>query len=179
MFKYFCRKSGLLLLYPFIFVALLCYRSQTKSSKDEVFKSPNISSFNVKKLNDVKLYSEETSLTPTLYSETSLTPTFYSEETSVTATLTTDETEETTTLYSEETSVTSSLYSEETLVTTTLTTDERQFREWLEKKDALKRNVERVCKKYGKSLSMDIKMDMFMYESEHKILFCRNAKVGK
>ena len=126
MLKYFCQKSGLLFLIPIIFVAVLCYRIQSKSIKNEVFKSPNISSCCVKQLNDVKLYSKETS------------------------------------------------------ERTSLTVGERQFRVWLEKKDALNRNVERVCKKYGKSLSiLDIQMGMFMYESEHKILFCRNAKVGK
>ena len=125
MLKYFCQKSGLLLLIPIIFVAVLCYRIQSKSSHDEIFKSPNISSFCVKQFNDVKLYSKETS------------------------------------------------------VRTSLTVVERRFRVWLEKKDALNRNVERVCKKYGKSLSMEIEMGMFMYESEHKLLFCRNAKVGK
>ena len=127
MLKYFCQKSGLLLLIPIIFVAGLCYRIQSKSIKNEVFKSPNISSCCAEQLNDVKLYSKET----------------LSERTS-------------------------------------LTVGERRFRVWLEKKDALNRNVERVCKKYGKSLSMlDIQMGMFMYESEHRILFCRNAKVGK
>ena len=125
MLKYFCQKSGLLLLIPIIFVAVLCYQIMNYSSKNEIFKSPNISSFCVKQFNDVKLYSKETS------------------------------------------------------VRTSLTVVERRFRVWLEKKDALNRNVERVCKKYGKSLSMEIEMGMFMYESEHKILFCRNAKVGK
>ena len=70
---------------------MLCYRIQSKSSHNEIFKSPNISSFFEKQLNDVKLYSKEASMR------------------------------------------------------TSLTADERQFRVWLEKKDALNRNVERVC----------------------------------
>ena len=117
MLKYFCQKFGLLLLIPIIFVAVLSYQIQSNSSKNEIFKSPNISSFCGRQLSDAKLYSKENSV--------------------------------------------------------------RQIRVWLEEKDALNRNVERVCKKYGKSLSMEIEMGMFMYESEHKILFCRNAKVGK
>ena len=147
MLKYFYKKSGLLLLIPIIIlICVLCYKIQGKrKSLDEVFKSPNIASVNEKKIDEVKLYSEETSVTPSVYSK--------------------------------DTSVTPSVYSKDTSVTPSLTNDQEQFKVWLEKKEILNMNVERVCKKYGKSLSMVIKRGMFMYESEHKILFCRNAKV--
>ena len=49
MLKYFCQKSGLLFLIPIIFVAVLFYRIQSKSIKNEVFKSPNISSTSLMK----------------------------------------------------------------------------------------------------------------------------------
>lgn len=55
--------------------------------------------------------------------------------------------------------------------------DEEQFQAWLKQKDELSENVARVCKKYGQTLRKKIPMKEFMYDSEHDLLFCRNAKV--
>lgn len=56
--------------------------------------------------------------------------------------------------------------------------DEGQFKIWLGKKDDLNRNVKKVCRKYGQKLRKIVPMKEFMYDSEHDLLFCRNAKVG-
>ena len=55
--------------------------------------------------------------------------------------------------------------------------DEQQFKAWLKEKDNLSENVAKVCKKYGSSLRKKVPMKEFMYDSEHDLLFCRNAKV--
>ena len=55
--------------------------------------------------------------------------------------------------------------------------DEGQFKIWLGKKDDLNRNVKKVCRKYGQKLRKIVPMKEFMYDSEHDLLFCRNAKV--
>ena len=55
--------------------------------------------------------------------------------------------------------------------------DKDQFREWLKQKHAFSQNVERVCRKYGSTLRKKVSMKQFMYDSEHDLLFCRNAKV--
>ena len=55
--------------------------------------------------------------------------------------------------------------------------DKDQFRAWLKQKHALSINVERVCRKYGSTLRKKVSMKQFMYDSEHNLLFCRNAKV--
>ena len=41
----------------------------------------------------------------------------------------------------------------------------------------IKENVRKVCDKYGKSVSRNVPKHQFMYDSKHKLLFCRNAKV--
>jgi len=56
--------------------------------------------------------------------------------------------------------------------------DEEQFKAWLKQKHDLSQNVDRVCRKYGHSLRKRVSMKEFMYDSEHDLLFCRNAKVG-
>ena len=67
----------------------------------------------------------------------------------------------------------------ETLLKMMLTSDEKQKKTWLERKDSLNTNIDRVCKKYGKSISKDVDTrNMFMFDSEHDLLFCRNAKVN-
>ena len=55
--------------------------------------------------------------------------------------------------------------------------DEGQFKIWLGKKYDLNRNVKKVCRKYGQKLRKIVPMKEFMYDSEHDLLFCRNAKV--
>ena len=55
--------------------------------------------------------------------------------------------------------------------------DKDQFRAWLKQKHAFSQNVERVCRKYGSTLRKKVSMKQFMYDSEHDLLFCRNAKV--
>ena len=55
--------------------------------------------------------------------------------------------------------------------------DEEQFKAWLKQKDDLSENVARVCRKYGQTLRKKVPMKEFMYDSEHDLLFCRNAKV--
>ena len=55
--------------------------------------------------------------------------------------------------------------------------DEDQFKDWLQQKHDLSQNVDRVCRKYGHSLRKRVSMKEFMYDSEHDLLFCRNAKV--
>lgn len=55
--------------------------------------------------------------------------------------------------------------------------DEEQFKAWLKQKQDLSQNVNRVCRKYGHSLRKRVSMKEFMYDSEHDLLFCRNAKV--
>ena len=55
--------------------------------------------------------------------------------------------------------------------------DPEKYRRWLKKQDELRRNISRVCKKYGKELKVDVGMKQLMYEQKHKLLFCRNAKV--
>ena len=56
--------------------------------------------------------------------------------------------------------------------------DKDQFKTWLNQKNDFSKNVERVCKKYGPTLRKKVSMKEFMYDSEHDLLFCRNAKVG-
>lgn len=60
-----------------------------------------------------------------------------------------------------------------------LTVEEKQIKIWLEKKNGLNTNVDRVCKKYGKAISKDVDTrNIFMFDPEHNLLFCRNAKVN-
>ena len=52
------------------------------------------------------------------------------------------------------------------------------FATWLKRKNILKANVERVCKKYGKAISKNVDTkNIFMFDGEHNLLFCGNPKV--
>ena len=51
------------------------------------------------------------------------------------------------------------------------------FQSWMSRQTELKKNVRQVCDKYGKSLNMEVPLNQFMYDSKHKLLYCRNAKV--
>ena len=55
--------------------------------------------------------------------------------------------------------------------------DNQQFKKWLKKQETLKQNILKVCEKYGSSLRKMMPLNQFMYDSEHNLLFCRNAKV--
>jgi len=56
--------------------------------------------------------------------------------------------------------------------------DEDLYDEWLEKQEKFKLHIKRVCNKYGKGVRKVVPMKEFLYDSKHKLLFCRNAKVG-
>ena len=55
--------------------------------------------------------------------------------------------------------------------------DDVDFESWMSRQTELKDNVRKVCKKYGRSLNRNVPLNQFMYDSKHKLLFCRNAKV--
>ena len=57
--------------------------------------------------------------------------------------------------------------------------DEGQFKTWLQKKEDLNKNIQKVCVKYGKTLKHigAIKSAGLMYDAEHNLLFTHNAKV--
>ena len=55
--------------------------------------------------------------------------------------------------------------------------DDVDFKLWMSRQNELKENVEKVCDKYRKSLRHNVPLNQFMYDSKHKLLFCRNAKV--
>ena len=56
--------------------------------------------------------------------------------------------------------------------------DDLDFESWMSRQSELKENVRKVCDKYGKSLNYDVPLNQFMFETQHKLLFCRNAKVN-
>ena len=54
------------------------------------------------------------------------------------------------------------------------------FESWMSKQTKLKENIRKVCEKYGESLRLEDPLHsitQFLYDSKHKLLFCRNAKV--
>ena len=55
--------------------------------------------------------------------------------------------------------------------------DDVHFESWMSRQSELKENIRKVCDKYGKSLNRQVPLNQFMYDSKHKLLFCRNAKV--
>ena len=55
--------------------------------------------------------------------------------------------------------------------------DEEKYKAWLNQQSEFNKNVERVCRKYGYTLRKRVPMEAFIYDSEHDLLFCRNAKV--
>jgi len=56
--------------------------------------------------------------------------------------------------------------------------EDTKYKSWLKKQDKLKQNIKKVCNKYGSSLRKSVPSAEFMFDSEHNLLFCRNAKVG-
>ena len=57
--------------------------------------------------------------------------------------------------------------------------DDVEFDSWMSRQTELKENVSKVCDRYGKSLSIEVPLKEFMYDSKHKLLYCRNAKVNR
>ena len=51
------------------------------------------------------------------------------------------------------------------------------FQSWWSRQSELKENVRKTCAKYGHSLNIKVPLKEFMYDPNHKLLFCRNAKV--
>ena len=56
--------------------------------------------------------------------------------------------------------------------------DDVAFQSWMSRQSELKENIRKVCDKYGKSLNGEVPLNQFMYDSNHKLLYCRNAKVN-
>ena len=56
--------------------------------------------------------------------------------------------------------------------------EDTKYKSWLKKQDKLKQNIKKVCNKYGSSLRKSVPSAEFMFDSEHNLLFCRNAKVA-
>ena len=52
------------------------------------------------------------------------------------------------------------------------------FQSWWLGQAKLKENVRKVCDKYGQSLNTHVPLKEFMFDSNSKLLFCRNAKVN-
>ena len=59
-----------------------------------------------------------------------------------------------------------------------LPSEDEKYNNWLEKQTKLKENIKKVCDKYGSSVKKTVPRREFMFDSEHNLLFCRNAKVG-
>ena len=55
--------------------------------------------------------------------------------------------------------------------------DDADFESWMSRQSELKENVRKVCEKYGKSLNSQVPLNQFMYDSKHKLLFCKHPKV--
>jgi len=56
--------------------------------------------------------------------------------------------------------------------------EKKKFNIWLRKQAFLRNNIKQVCKKYGSSLRKSVALKEFIYDAEHQLVFCRNAKVG-
>ena len=61
--------------------------------------------------------------------------------------------------------------------TTNIYHDDDGFQSWWSRQDDIKQNIRRVCEKYGQTLNGRVPLSQFMYDSKHKLLYCRNAKV--
>ena len=56
--------------------------------------------------------------------------------------------------------------------------NEEHFKRWLRKKEVLNKNIEKVCRKYGKSLrNVRFLGAGIIHDEEHNLLFSRNNKV--
>ena len=54
---------------------------------------------------------------------------------------------------------------------------DKDFELWKRKQAFLKNNIKQVCEKYGADLSISVALKDFIFDDEHQLLFCRNAKV--
>ena len=61
---------------------------------------------------------------------------------------------------------------------TRLYSDDEGFQSWWSRQAELKENVRKVCNRYGQSLNSNVPLKEFMFDSNSKLLFCRNAKVN-
>ena len=68
--------------------------------------------------------------------------------------------------------------SEEEVETTESKAEDSEYERWLRDQNELKRTVKEVCAKYGDSVRLSVPSNQFMYDPQHSLLFCRNAKVG-
>lgn len=57
------------------------------------------------------------------------------------------------------------------------TDHDKEFQAWWARQQEMKENIRKVCEKFGHSLNVQVPLGQFMYDSNHKLLFCRNAKV--
>ena len=56
--------------------------------------------------------------------------------------------------------------------------EDEDYQTWWNRQRELKENMRRVCKKYGQNVeSIEVDMSRLIYDPDHKLLFCRNAKV--
>ena len=57
--------------------------------------------------------------------------------------------------------------------------EEEQFQSWLAGQQQLRQHIQKVCSEAGPALHLaTINQREFLWEEEHELLFCRNAKVG-
>ena len=64
--------------------------------------------------------------------------------------------------------------SEEVLMNTS---ELEKYQEWLKKQLVLRENIQAACSHYGISARVPLESGHFMYDDDHKLLFCRIAKV--
>ena len=55
--------------------------------------------------------------------------------------------------------------------------NETEFQKWWTIQEQRKLDIEKTCQKYGSSIHYNIQRDNLMHDPNHKLLFCRNAKV--
>jgi len=56
--------------------------------------------------------------------------------------------------------------------------EDSDYQIWLKEKKSLNLHIQTICKKYDKDVKTHFSHQSFMFDSEHNLLFCRNAKVG-
>ena len=61
--------------------------------------------------------------------------------------------------------------------TTQISHDDEGFQSWWSGQTQIKKNIKQVCDEYGQTLNFEVPLSHFMYESNNKLLFCRNPKV--
>ena len=58
--------------------------------------------------------------------------------------------------------------------------DDEDLQSWWRRQDRRKENIREVCEKFGHfaHIRKKVPVSQIMYEEKHKLLYCRNAKVG-